>query len=121
MGAVISITLNAFVRKTPNSDTLKQLIKSTGAKLARKGRSRHWHLQADTQQLLLIIELIHQSGEEAWFWVAKKISENRAHLSHDELLEFARANSDTTVTQLMAATDCKLLEARKVIDQLEWE
>jgi len=121
MGAVLRIALNSFVRKAPNSNTLKQLIKSTGAKLTRKGRSRNWHLQADTQQQLLIVELIHKSGEEAWFWVAKRILESKPHLSHDELLEYARINSDMTVTQLMAATDCKLLEARKVIDQLEWE
>jgi len=121
MGDILRIALNSFVRKTPNADALKQLIKSTGAKLTRKGRSRNWYLQADTPQLLLIIELIHQSGEEGWFWVPKKISESKSHLSHDELLEFARLHSDMTVTKLMAATDCKLLEARKVIDQLEWE
>jgi len=117
----LRIVLNSFVRKTSNSDALKKLIKSTGAQLLRKGRSRNWLLQVDTQQVLLIIELIHQSGEEGWFWVAKKISENSEHLSHDELLEFARGNPDMTVTKLMSATDCKLLEARKIIDQLEWE
>ncbi|MFT6123237.1 MAG: hypothetical protein ACJAWS_003291 [Oleiphilaceae bacterium] len=120
MGDVLRITLNSFVRKAPNSGALKQLIKSTGATLTRKGRSRNWHLLADTQQLLLIIELIHQSGEENWFWVPKKISENKPHLSHEELLEFARLHANITVTQLMAATDCKLLEARKIIDELEW-
>jgi len=121
MGTVLRIALNSFVRKTPNSDALKQLIKSTGAKLTRKGRSRNWHLQANTPQVLLIIEFIHKSGEEGWLWVAKKISESRPHLSHNELLEFARENAGMTVTKLMAATDCKLLEARKVLDQLEWE
>ncbi|MFT7372703.1 MAG: hypothetical protein ACI9T9_001390 [Oleiphilaceae bacterium] len=121
MGLRIDITLNSFVRKTPRSEALKYLIKSTGAKLSRKGRSRNWHLQADAQQLLQIIELIHQSGEEAWFWVPKKISESKPSLSHGELLEYARFHSGITVTQLMAATDCKLLEARVVIDELEWE
>jgi hypothetical protein len=121
MSEVISITLNSFVRKTSNSAALKQLINSTGAKLMRKGRSRNWQIHAETQQLLLIIKLSHQSGEEDWFWVPKKISDNKSHLSHAELLEFARLNSSMTVTKLMAATDCKLLEARKVIDQLEWE
>jgi len=121
MGEVLSITLNSFVRKTPNSDELKKLIKSTKAQLARKGRSRNWHLQANTQQLLSIIELIQNSGEEEWLWVVKKISESKPHLNHDELLEFARISSGLTVTQLMAATDCKLREARRVIDQLEWE
>ena len=121
MSILIGVALNSFVRKSPNSDALKKLIKSTGATLTRKGRSRHWYLQANTPQLLLIIELIHQSGEEAWFWVPKKILENKPNLSHDELLEYARLHAEITVTKLMAATDCKLIEARKVIDELEWE
>ena len=121
MGVKIEITLNSFVRKTPSSEALKRLIKSTGATLSRKGRSRHWRLQADSQQLLLITQLIHQSGEEVWFWVSKKISASKPSLNHEELLEYARTQADMTVTHLMAATDCKLLEARKVIDELEWE
>lgn len=121
MSDCIDIPLNSFVRKTDKADALKQLIRSTGATLSRKGRSRNWLLQADTQQLLVIVELIHQSGEEAWFWLPKKITMSKPSLSHVELLEFARSHAGITVTELMSKTDCKLREARAVIDQLEWE
>ena len=121
MTAPICIPLNSFVRRTAKTDGLKQLIKSTGAVLARKGRSRNWSLQANNQQLILLIQDIEASGEEGWYWVAKKISEHQPKLTQNELLEYARARSGITLTQLMAATDCKMQEARKVIDDLEWE
>ena len=121
MAETICIALNSFVRRTAKSDGLKQLIKSTGAVLVRKGRSRNWSLKANSQQLISLIQVIEESGEEGWFWVAKKVIEIKPHLSHEELLEVARGDSEITVTRLMAMTDCKLLEARKVIDQLEWE
>lgn len=118
---LLRIPLNAFVRRTLNTNELKQLIKDTGALLTRKGRSRLWYLQANSQQLLLISELIYKTEEESWFWVAITIASSMPHLSHEELLAFAREKSVLTVTELMSATDCKLIEARKVIDQLEWE
>lgn len=117
----VEIILNSFIRKTANAAALKQLIVSTGATLSRKGRSRHWVLLADAQQILVIIDLIHQSGEQAWFWLPKKLLAYKPHLTYNELLNLARLDSDMTVKKLMSATDCTLLEARAVIDQLEWE
>ncbi len=121
MTEVQQISLNSFVRKTPGSSALKLKIRSTGARLTRKGRSRNWLLQANNQQILEVIKLIQLSGEEGWFWVTKKLSESKRQLNHEELVLLARESPSMTVTELMAMTDCKLAEARGVLDQLEWE
>ena len=118
---LIEVTLSGFVKRTLNTDALKVAIKSTGAKLTRKGRSRNWVLQADTEQVHQIIDLTSDAGEDSWLWLTKKLAENKHPLSHEELLELARQNPKITVTHLMSVTDCTLVEARKVLDQLEWE
>lgn len=120
-GVLNTIVLNAFVRKSDNSDALKALIRSTGATLSRKGRSRNWLLQANNEQILLIIRLIHEVGEDSWVWLTKRLNDTRAQLSHDELLVMARRKPTITVTELISLTDCSLAEARKVLDQIEWE
>jgi len=117
----VQIVLNAFVRKTINSDALKALIRSTGAKLTRKGRSRNWQLQSNNEQTLQIVRLIYQSGENSWFWLAKKLNETRPQLNHAELLQIARKEPMITVTELISLTDCCIADARKVLDEIEWE
>ena len=121
MTELVHIVLNAFVRKSINSNELKAHIRSTGAKLTRKGRSRNWQLQASNEQILQIVRLIYQSGEDSWFWLAKKLNETRPQLNHVELLQIARQKSTITVTELILLTDCSIAEARKVLDDLEWE
>jgi len=113
--------LNSFVRRVAKADKLKVKIRSTGAVLSRKGRSRNWSLEADSRQILAIINLVESAGEDSWFWLSKKLSENKQVLSYDNLLQFAREQPNITLTQLMAMTDCKLADARKVLDFLEWE
>lgn len=48
---LVSITLNGFVKRTLNTEVLKVAIKSTGATLTRKGRSKNWLLQANDEQI----------------------------------------------------------------------
>jgi len=118
---LVNITLNGFVRRTLNTESLKVGIKSTGAKLSRKGRSRNWLLQADVEQVQQIIKLISQSGEDSWRWLTKKLIDERPKLNHDELRNIAIQNPAMTVAQLTSLTDCSHLDARIVLDNIEWE
>ncbi len=118
---LVSITLNGFVRRTQNSHVLKAAVKSTGATLTRKGRSRNWILQADSQQIPQIINLISDADEDSWLWVAKKLCEYKPKLNRDELRKIAKQDSAMTVAQLTLLTDCTLIDARTVLDEIEWE
>jgi len=118
---LVNITLNGFVRRTLNTESLKVGIKSTGATLNRKGRSRNWLLQADVEQVQQIIKLISQSGEDSWRWLTKKLIEERPKLNRDELRNIAIQNPSMTVAQLTSLTDCTHLDARIVLDDIEWE
>ncbi len=118
---VVNIILNGFVKRTLNTDALKVAIKSTGATLNRKGRSRNWILQADREQIQQIIKFMSQSGENSWLWVNKKISEERPKLTRDELRNIAKRDPPMTITQLTELTDCTLIDARTVLDEIEWE
>ena len=73
MATQVKIILNGFVKRTQNTEMLKEGIKSTGATLSRKGRSRNWQLQADHNQIRKITTLIYQSEEDSWLWLAKKL------------------------------------------------
>lgn len=115
------ITLNGLARRTSNTEQLKACIRSTGAQLTRKGRSRVWLLVADNSQIKQISDFIYQSGEDSWFWIPKKINEAKPQLSMDELREVAREHMGITVSQLTSLTDCTLAEARIVLDEIEWE
>ena len=120
MAAFTQYLLNGLVRKTNNSDVLKTHIRSTGATLSRKGRSRNWKLDATAEQVLQIIQLIEQSGESSWLWIANKLNEAKPKLSHDELIDIIKRTPMITVTELVSLTDCGIAEARKAIDELEW-
>jgi len=121
MAMLVNITLNGFVRRTLNTELLKVGIKSTGAKLSRKGRSRNWTLQANAEQVQQIITLISQSGEDSWRWLTKKLIEERPKLNREELRHIAIQNPSMTVAQLTSLTDCSHLDARIVLDKIEWE
>lgn len=121
MATLARITLNGFARRTSNTEELKESIRSTGAKLTRKGRSRVWLLEADNSQIKQISDLIYQSSEDSWLWLAKKINEAKPQLDRGELRSIARQHMGITVTQLTSLTDCTLAEARIVLDEIEWE
>ena len=121
MAMLVNITLNGFVRRTLETDTLKLAIKATGATLTRKGRSRNWQLEADSEQIRGIIRLISQSDENSWLWVSKKLSENKPKLTRQQLKEIAKRDPSMTVNRLTALTDCSLRDARIVLDDIEWE
>ncbi|MEH6345970.1 MAG: ribosome recycling factor family protein [Bermanella sp.] len=121
MAKLAKIILNGFVKRTLNTDALKAGIKSTGATLTRKGRSRNWILEADSEQIRQIINLISQSGEDSWLWVGKKLYEYRPKLSRAELKKIAKRDPSMTVAQLTLLADCTLIDARTVLDEIEWE
>ena len=77
MATLVNIILNGFVKRTQNTEVLKEGIKSTGAILSRKGRSRNWQLQADYHQIREITTFIYQSEEDSWLWLAKKINDEK--------------------------------------------
>lgn len=120
MHEVTPYLINGLVRRTVNTDELKKHIRSTGAKLSRKGRSRIWKIDANTEQMLMIIQLIEQSGESSWLWLAKRLNEAKPKLSHLELIDIVRRTPTITVTELIASTDCSIAEARMAIDEIEW-
>ena len=121
MASPVTIILNGFVKRTMNTEILKQGIKSTGATLSRKGRSRNWLLQADHNQIREITDFIYQADESSWLWLAKKINDEKPQLNSDELRIIIRQNPTMSVGQLVSLTDCSLSEVRKALDEVEWE
>jgi len=115
-----SFTLNSLVRRTQHTKVLKEKIRSTGACLSRSGRSRNWRLAASAQQIQDILKLLRESSEESWLWLAKVLKENKRPLSEKALLDYAKQHPNTTVNELMAISDCTLIQARKILDELEW-
>lgn len=109
------------MRRTENTDALKEAIKATGATLTRKGRSRNWLLQADSNQVRKITALVYESDETSWLWLVKKINAERPELNRDELRVIAKRNPTMTINQLVSLTGCTLFDARIVLDELEWE
>lgn len=98
---------------------LKAYIRQLDCELRRIGRSRNWLLKANTSQLQLIVEYIHQENEASWLWLAKLLQKEYQHLSHDNLLALATRQDHITVASLMALTDCTVAQARKVLDEIE--
>ena len=121
MATLVMMTLNGFVKRTLNTEVLKESIKSTGATLSRKGRSRNWQLQADHNQIRKITALIYQSEEGSWLWLAKKINDEKPQLSQDELRVIVERNPTMSVSQIVSLTDCSLADVRKALDEVEWE
>lgn len=120
MTTQVKIILNGFVKRTISTETLKEGIKSTGATLSRKGRSRNWLLQADHDQIREITSLIYQADESSWLWLAKKINDEKPQLGPDELRIIVKKNPTMSVSQLVSLTDCSLAEVRKALDEVEW-
>mgnify|MGYP006082258969 CR=1 FL=1 len=98
---------------------LKAHIRQQGCELHRIGRSRHWQLKANFDQLQAIIAFIDLSNEPSWLWLTKLLRSEYQQLSHEELLKIASALAEITVSALIAKTDCTIAQARQVIDELE--
>jgi hypothetical protein len=98
---------------------LKAYIRQQGCELRRIGRSRHWLLSANFEQLQSIITFIEHSNEPSWVWLTKLLKNKYQHLSHDELLSIASSIQGLTLNTLIARTDCTITQARQVIDELE--
>lgn len=113
------ILLPSFLRRVLKADVIKAEIRTIGATLQRKGRSRHWILTASFEQIEQIIGFIHTSEEASWQWLVKHINSYKKVLTHDELIQIAKKQSNITINQLMEKTDCTIIEARIVIDELE--
>lgn len=99
---------------------LKAEIRSVGCELNRIGRSRNWQLIGSPEQVNDVINLINQSDQDSWLWVAKKLQQENQQLEHKHLIYIAKKNVNITINELMAKTDCTVAQARKVIDELEW-
>lgn len=121
MSAPIEIILPSFLRRTLKAYALKAEIRAVGCDLNRIGRSRNWQLKGSHQQLLAIIEFIHSHDEKSWYWLAEKLSGQVKSNTTENLLLIAKQKPGITVNELMAKTDCTIAQARKIIDQLEWE
>jgi hypothetical protein len=113
------ISLPSFARRTNKTALLKAQISLSGAKLSRVGRSRNWQLQANFEQLHRISIFIEEEQEHTWTWLLRLFKSNFQVLTHNELLDIADSLKDLTLYSLMAATDCTLAQARKVLDDLE--
>lgn len=98
---------------------LKSQIRKEGCELKRIGRSRHWLLTANFEQLRAIIDFIEAADEPSWLWVAKQLKSEYKHLTHDELLKIATKIEKVTINTLIARSDCTIAQARRVIDELE--
>lgn len=114
------ITLPSLLRRVINTNALKTLIRTHGGELKRIGRSRNWQLTVTFEQLESIITAIADSEESSWQWLASHLAKQRKNLSFDMLLEVASNKPNITVSELMIRTDCSIVEARKVIDTLEF-
>lgn len=115
------IILPSFLRRVMKAYAIKSAIREIGCELTRVGRSRNWQLTASPEQIAEIILFIEQSSEDSWLWLAKKLKQDSQVFSHSLLLNIAKKNSGITVNELMAKTDCTVAEARKVIDEIEWQ
>ena len=115
------IILPSFLRRAMKAYALKSLIRAQGCELQRIGRSRNWKLIANKQQLFTIINEVETSNEDSWQWLAQFLRKQQESFTFEELVTIAKQNSRITVNQLMARTDCTIAQARKVIDELEFQ
>lgn len=114
-----TIILPSFLRRTMKAYILKAYIRQQGCELNRIGRSRNWQLKANFEQLQTIIAFVDLSNEPSWLWVAKLLRSEYKHLTHDELIKIASTLEELTISALIARTDCTIVQARSIIDELE--
>ncbi|MBL4910695.1 MAG: hypothetical protein JKX78_11880 [Alteromonadaceae bacterium] len=113
------IILSSFLRRSLNAYALKSLIRATGSELSRIGRSRNWRLIATQQQLQQIINLLADSNEPSWQWLAPFLTKQKLQISYQDLITLIKLNPYISVNELLAKTDCTLTQARKALDEME--
>ncbi len=113
------IILPSFLRRSLKAYALKTVIRATDSELSRIGRSRNWRLIASQQQLQKIIIAIENSNEVSWLWLIKLLKENKAQISHHELLHLIKLNPDISINELLTLSDCTIAQARKALDEME--
>lgn len=116
-----TIILPSFLRKTLKAYALKAEIRSIGCELNRIGRSRNWKIVGSKQQLMSLITFIEASEEPTWLWLAKHLRNKQDAFTHQELVSLAIKNPNITINQLVSRTDCTIVQARRVIDELEFQ
>jgi len=121
MANTVQIILPSFLRRVMRAYAIKALMRSTGCELNRIGRSRNWQLKATLEQLEQITQLIESSEEETWQWVALLIQKQHQSYTYDSLIRIAKNKPGITVNELVSKTDCTVAEARKIIDEIEWQ
>lgn len=114
------ILLPSFLRRCMKAYAIKAIIRSAGIELSRVGRSRNWQMFASFEQIEKAATEIELDGEKTWLWVAKIMREQFQNLSHDALMNIAKMNDGITVNELIQKTDCTVAQARRVIDEIEW-
>lgn len=100
---------------------IKSIIRDAGIELSRVGRSRNWQMYANFEQIENAATEIELDGEKTWLWVAKIMRKQFRDLSHEALLNIAKMNNSITINELVQKTDCTVAQARRVIDELEWD
>jgi hypothetical protein len=119
MSNTVTITLPSFLRRVMNAYQLKAHIRSLGCELYRIGRSRNWQIKTELHLISELLTIIEQENEASWQWVAKVLRQQNNLFTHTELVAIAKRNSGITLNELINKTDCTLVQARKVIDELE--
>ncbi len=104
-----------------NAYAIKAIIREAGGELSRVGRSRNWQLYANFEQINTIADQIEQSNQSSWLWVATLLRKQFKDLSHSALVIIAKKNPGITVNELLTKTDCTVAQARRVIDEIEWQ
>ena len=87
----------------------------------RKGRSRNWILQANSEQMQHIIELIEQAEQPSWLWLIKVLHKQHQHLTEQQLLNIVERNPAITLNSLVALTNCTREQGRVVLDRFEFD
>ncbi|MGB1198506.1 MAG: ribosome recycling factor family protein [Thalassotalea sp.] len=121
MKKIENITLPSFLRRVFKAYAIKAVIRAQGGELSRIGRSRNWLLKATPDQITAIINLVEESNEDSWLWLAKHLKTHRQVVTHQQLLSIASKRSNMSINELMSLTDCTIAQARKVLDELEWQ
>ncbi|KZY67386.1 hypothetical protein, partial [Oleiphilus sp. HI0067] len=108
------------IRRVENAQDLKCLIKDQGVTLTRRGRSRNWTIELNTEQSINLQKSIESAKQESWLWVANLLKKQRPELNLKDLKTLAKEHWPISVNQLMRLTDCTSAQARLVIDEIEW-
>ncbi len=118
---MFEIPLNSFVRRINKPDILKAVIKNSGARLTRVGRSRNWKISADLTQVEAILHQAQAEEEPSWQWFITQLSQYKPQLTVIDLVNIIKNEPLITLNQLMAKTDCSTSDARAAMDKVEWD